>query len=75
MLGIKYPQPKSSAESAPGGLRPDSYGNRTPIVSSTSGGLRPDSYGSRTPPTTPTSRGTPLGLLREPGSILNINCR
>ena len=54
VLGIKYPQPKSSAESPPGGLRPDSYG-------------------SRALPTTPTPRGTPPGLLREPGFVLNFN--
>ena len=48
MLGMKYPQPKPSAESATAQLRPDSYGSRAPPP--TSEQLCPDSYGSRAPP-------------------------
>ena len=48
VLGIKYPQPKFSAESAQGGLHPDSYRSRVSSPTSTTGKIRPGSYGSRT---------------------------
>ena len=39
------------------------------------GGLRPDSYGSRASPPTSTAKRTPPGLLREPDSAADFNCK
>ena len=69
--GSRAPSPTSTA----GKLRPDSYGSRTSHLTSTAEGLRPDSYGSRAPSPTSTVRRTPAGLLREPGSITDFDCK
>ena len=69
MLGIKYPQPKPSAESASEQLRPDSYGSRAPSQHQNSSARTPTGVGLRRNIST-----APPGLLREPDSASDISC-
>ena len=75
MLGTKYPQPKFSTESAPRGLRPDSYGSRAPPTTPTSRGTSPGLLREPGSIANISYRTTPPGLLRKPDFAYDFDCR